>query len=172
MEPVITVVSVLLGVSAIAGIGILRQRAQAGRLATAGAEHPGALVIPIVIADATGAASRWIAKRTGNASAELDPAGYAAVAVDEVGVHLVGRLGRGFVAAEDIVAVTVGSTRHGWGEPRPAVVIRVRLGDEEAPLPLLPAEARRRRGAARDAHVAELVLDIRAALRGDAPVGP
>lgn len=172
MEPVLTVVSVLLGVSAIIGISILRQRAQAGRLETAAAEHPGALVIPIVIADATGAASRWIAKRTGNAGAELDPAGYAAVAVDPDGLHLVGRHGRGFVAADSVVDVTVGATRHGWGEPRPAVVVRVRLGDEEAPLPLLPAETRRRRGEARDAHVAELVLDIRAALRGDAPVEP
>lgn len=172
MEPVLTVVSVLLGVSAIIGISILRQRAQANRLAAAAAEHPDALVLPIVIADATAAASRWIAKNTANAGAELDPAGYGAVAVDRDGVHLVGRHGRGFVAASAVVDVAVGATRHGWGEPRPAVVLRIRLGDEEAPLPLLPAEARRRRGEARDAQVAELVLDIRAALRGDAPVEP
>ncbi len=168
----LAIASVLLAASAVTGLSIARQRAQANRIAAAHAEHPGALVVPIVVAAATGAATRWIAARTSTPGARLDPDGEAVVGVDRRGLHLVGRLGRGFVPADAVVDVAVGSTRHGWGSARPAVIVRVRLGDEVAPVPLLPSRARRRAGEPRDARIAELVLDIRAALRGDTPIEP
>ncbi len=113
------------------------------RVRAAAAAYPDALLIPIAVGTATAVATRWLADRFDDPALHLRPSGYATVAVDSAGVHVVSspRGRHGHLPARAVALGPLGRTIVGMREVD-AVVLEVEAGDLTAPLSLVPLRLR------------------------------
>ena len=113
------------------------------RMRAAAAAYPDAVLIPIAVGTATSVATRWLAERFAEPALHLRPSGYATVAVDSAGVHVVASPSRphGHIPAAAVTLGPIGRTIIGLREVD-ALVLEVEAGEQTAPLSLVPMRLR------------------------------
>lgn len=141
VRPFLVGVVVALALTAvILGAFALRIRS---RMRVAAAAYPDAVLVPIAVGAATSVATRWLAERFGDPALHLRPSGYATVAVDAAGLHVVSAPGapHGLVPAAAVTLGPLGRTIIGLREVD-ALVLEVAVDGLTAPLSLVPMRLR------------------------------
>jgi hypothetical protein len=141
MRPfLVGVVVALILTAVILGAVALRIRS---RQRAAAAAYPDAVLIPIVVGTATSVATRWLAERFAEPTLHLRPSGYATVAIDSAGLHVVSSPSRphGHIPAAAVTLGPIGRTIIGLREVD-ALVLDVEAGEQTAPLSLVPMRLR------------------------------
>jgi hypothetical protein len=101
------------------------------------------VLIPIMVGTATSVATRWLAERFADPALHLRPSGYATVAIDAAGLHLVAQPSgpHGHIPAAAVTLGPLGRTIIGVREVD-ALVLEVAVADQTAPLSLVPMRLR------------------------------
>lgn len=133
------VLALLVTAAVFAGM-VLRIRS---RVRAAAAAFPDAVLVPVVLGTATSVATRWFAQQTGDSALRLAASGYATIAIDAAGLHVVSSPAPpyGHLPAEQIGLGGLGRTLIGMRETD-ALILEVALAGHTAPLALVPMRIR------------------------------
>lgn len=152
-------------------VAVIRRVRLAARVRATAAAHPDAVVMPLLVGGETAAASRWLARGLGDPSLVLASGRPALAVVDPAGLRLAGTAISGLVPAASLGDITLGRTRFS-GRDRDAVVLRITVGDEIAPLALVPVGVARPFGELAQDDVADIATRVYGVLHGqDVPRG-